>query len=332
MYLAPLNYDRFFKKVFSELRIAKQFLEDFLGVEIEEITEFPVQHKLTDAATQVEFDYRCKIEGHYVIIDMQQWYKPDVVKRFYIYHSLNSALQLENLPYKSILGRDKKERKIRDYSTLEPVITLVWMAEDMLGFTEDYVSYLLTPDMVATFIKSDVLWKNPDIQFLLQERSKVLEVLGNQTKEMNFLQRNQLIYLFQKNIVKNQKITNYYRWFEFAEKTKNDHNTKDEFEGYEKDEIFVEMMRRINKENLPPEDWEYVTNETAMWERVLRYENGLLKKGEERGLEIGKQLADQKDIAFVLKLDARGESITEIASLTGLSEEKVAEILTNNKK
>ena len=54
MYLAPLNYDRFFKKVFSELRIAKQFLEDFLGVEIEEITEFPVQHKLTDAATQAE--------------------------------------------------------------------------------------------------------------------------------------------------------------------------------------------------------------------------------------------------------------------------------------
>ena len=92
-------------------------------------------------------------------------------------------MQLENLSYKSILGRDKKERKIRDYSTLEPVITLVWMAEDMLGFTEDYVSYLLTPDMVATFIKSDILWKNPDIQFILQERSKVLEVLNNQTDE-----------------------------------------------------------------------------------------------------------------------------------------------------
>lgn len=29
MYLTPLNYDRFFKKVFSELRIAKQFLEDY---------------------------------------------------------------------------------------------------------------------------------------------------------------------------------------------------------------------------------------------------------------------------------------------------------------
>ncbi len=37
MYLAPLNYDRFFKKVFSDIKIAKKFLEDFLGVDIEEI-------------------------------------------------------------------------------------------------------------------------------------------------------------------------------------------------------------------------------------------------------------------------------------------------------
>ena len=37
MYLAPLNYDRFFKKVFSEIAIAQQFLEDFLDVNIESI-------------------------------------------------------------------------------------------------------------------------------------------------------------------------------------------------------------------------------------------------------------------------------------------------------
>ena len=332
MYLAPLNYDRFFKKVFSELRIAKQFLEDFLGVEIEEIKEFPVQHKLTDAAMQVEFDYRCKIDGHYVIIDMQQWYKPDVVKRFYIYHAINSGLQLENLPYKSII-RDGKERKIRDYSTLEPVITLIWMAEDMLGFTEDYVNYLLTPQMVADFVKDNYLWKNPDIKDILEKRSKVMDVLDNNTKEMTFLQQNQLIYLFQKNIVKNHKISNYYRWFEFAEKTKNDNNTKGEFEGYEKDDIFAEMMRRLNKENLPPDEWTYVTNETETWERVKRYESGLLKKGEERGKQLGiEEEAERKDIIFVLKLHARGESIAEIASLTELSQEKVIEIITNYKK
>ncbi len=344
MYLAPLNYDRFFKKVFSELRIAKQFLEDFLGVKIQEITEFPVKHKITDAATQVEFDYRCKIDGNYVIIDMQQWYKPDIVKRFYIYHTLNSALQLENLPYKSIQVVDGKERKIRDYSTLEPVITLVWMAEDMLDFTEDYVAYMLSPQMVADFIKDDFLWKNPDIKVLLEKRGQVLSLLDNKTKEMDFLQKNQLIYLFQKNIVKNHKLSNYFRWFEFAEKTKNDQNTKDEFALYEKDEIFGEMMHRLNKENLPPEDWTYVTSEAEMWERVLRYEKGVLERGLAQGIHQGlrqgiaegkaKGKAEgkaEKDIEFVLRLDSKGKDITEIADLTELSETQVREILEHHK-
>ena len=35
MYLAPLNYDRYFKKVFSDLKIAKYFLQDFFDIEIE---------------------------------------------------------------------------------------------------------------------------------------------------------------------------------------------------------------------------------------------------------------------------------------------------------
>jgi len=30
MYLAPLNYDRFFRKIFKDDAIAKAFLEDFL--------------------------------------------------------------------------------------------------------------------------------------------------------------------------------------------------------------------------------------------------------------------------------------------------------------
>jgi len=37
MYLAPLNYDRYFKKVFSDTTIAKRFLEDFFDKEIQSI-------------------------------------------------------------------------------------------------------------------------------------------------------------------------------------------------------------------------------------------------------------------------------------------------------
>ncbi len=102
MYLAPLNYDRFFKKVFSDLTIAKAFLQDFLDVEIEEITQLKDKNRVTDDAAVVEFDFRCKINGSYVIIDMQQWYKKDIVKRFYVYHTLNTVLQLEDIPTKSV--------------------------------------------------------------------------------------------------------------------------------------------------------------------------------------------------------------------------------------
>ena len=37
MYLAPLDYDRYFKKVFSDPAIAKAFLQGFLGVTMFEV-------------------------------------------------------------------------------------------------------------------------------------------------------------------------------------------------------------------------------------------------------------------------------------------------------
>ncbi len=53
---------------------------------------------------------------------MQQWYKMDVVKRFHLYHSLNSSLQLETLSVKQ-LGLNKNNKKIKetkDYHAIEP--------------------------------------------------------------------------------------------------------------------------------------------------------------------------------------------------------------------
>ena len=67
MFLAPLNYDRFFKKIFSDKQIAKRFLEDFLEIKIQEIEVLPVDHKLTNEASLLRFDYRCKVNGQYII-------------------------------------------------------------------------------------------------------------------------------------------------------------------------------------------------------------------------------------------------------------------------
>jgi hypothetical protein len=179
MFVAPLNYDRFFKKVFSDLKIAKAFLEDFLDVNIESITQLKRKHSITDDAAIVEFDYRCKIEGSYVIIDMQQWYKKDIVKRFYVYHTLNTVLQLEGMPSKTFElslnpdGTKSKEIRLKDYRVLEPVITLIWMVDDSLGFTKDYVTQVLTPETLVEFIRSSELCFNKDVIALLEKREEI---------------------------------------------------------------------------------------------------------------------------------------------------------------
>ncbi|MCP4353424.1 MAG: hypothetical protein GY795_48870, partial [Desulfobacterales bacterium] len=89
---------------------------------------------ITDDAAFVEFDFRCRIRDTHVIIDMQQWYKPDVTQRFYLYHALNTGLQLESLPKEKIVvdRLSKKIKKISDYRMLEPVITLIWVCRRRL--------------------------------------------------------------------------------------------------------------------------------------------------------------------------------------------------------
>ena len=336
MYLAPLNYDRFFKKVFSEKRIAQQFLEDFLETEIEEIELLKEKHRVTDDASIVEFDFRCKINGSYIIIDMQQWYKIDVIKRFYLYHSLNASLQLETLPEKRLtLDRSRKEIiKTKDYRYVEPVLTLIWMVDDNLGFDDNYISYVLSPEISQQFIENKQLWANPELTEIIKEQQKVLAILKNNEKDMHFLRKNKLMFIFQKNIVKNEKLKKYVRWFEFAQKTKNENNKKSDFEEYQQDEIFSEIIRRIVKTNFNQEENEYLREQTEFWdnysdltERLYCY--GLKdgkKEGMEKGMEIGMEKgmeAEKIQIAMAL-LDIL--EIETIANKTGLSIGTVKEL------
>jgi len=320
MYLAPLNYDRYFKKVFSDLKIAKRFLEDFFDVTIETIELLTIQHKITDDAVAVEFDFRCKIEGQFVIIDMQQWYKPDIVHRFYTYHCINTVLQLENLPLKSIATNSEKIKKVKDYSEILPVITLVWMVDDTFGFKEDYISYTMTPEIVLDLIKNNRLWKNKDITELLEQREIALLQLSNKAKKLEFLQKNRLIYAFQKNIVANSKKANskyhkYLNWFELAEITKNKLNEKSDFLKYTEDEIFVELIRRISKEALTSEDFSYIDNYEEFTKEVKRWEKPIFEEGMEKGIQKVAKLMKEK-----------GKSIDEIIEFTGLSESQIEQL------
>jgi len=50
MYVAPLNYDRFFKKVFSDIVVAQAFLQDVLDTPVEIIEKLERQNRVSDRA------------------------------------------------------------------------------------------------------------------------------------------------------------------------------------------------------------------------------------------------------------------------------------------
>ncbi|MBI4645512.1 MAG: hypothetical protein HY738_02685 [Bacteroidia bacterium] len=323
MYLAPLNYDRYFKKVFRDTSIAKRFLEDFFDVTIQEIEALPTHHKITDSATAVEFDFRCKIKGSFIIIDMQQWYKTDIVKRFYMYHSMNTVLQLEKIPDKTIDLDKKRKRDIKDYDKLVPVITLIWMVDDTLGFTDDFVSYTVAPEVTIEFIRNKNLWRSENILEILKEREKCLKILDNKTKKLNYLQQNRLIYTFQKNIVKNKKYSKYLPWFQLAEKTLDKLNRKTWFDAYLKDDIFAEIIRRISKDNLKEKDYTYIQDYNLFWEQVKRFEEALIDEGREEGQRIQEEKQHQEKIEIASKCKMKGMTFSVITDLTGLSKEEI---------
>jgi hypothetical protein len=321
MFLAPLNYDKYFNKVFSNERIAKRFLEDFLETEVNELEMLKGKLRVTDNASLVEFDFRCKIDNSFVILDMQQWYKRDISQRFYLYHALNTGLQLEKLPSKRVLYdySYEKNKKVEDYRALLPVLTLVWMADDSLDLKDDYVAYSMSPEIVVKFVKNKKLWHKPEIVELLKERARLLEVLDNQTKELQFLAKNRLIFMLQKNTVKNKNNAKYVKWFEFAEKTKNTDNKKEDFQEYLDDEIFCEMMKRLSKDTLTDDDFSYIQNEKTFWEEVERFEQGIYEvawnEGEKnKALEIAKRLKE------------KGFDDDLIAAISGLSTDEITRL------
>ena len=253
-------------------------MEDFFDVEIAELELLPTKHKITDDATAVEFDFRCKIGDNFVIIDMQQWFKTDIVKRFYMYHSMNTVLLLEKMPDKSIDLEENRKREIKDYDKLIPVITLIWLADDDLNFKDDFVSYIMTGEIVNDFIK-------------------------------------------------NKKYSKYLKWFELAEKTRNRLNEKGWFDEYLKDEIFVEIIKRINTESFEQVEWEYINDYEEFREKGKRFEQVIFEEGKELGIEQGIEIGIyRKTIDTATKGIELGLSNEVVSSMTGLTDSEINEL------
>jgi hypothetical protein len=255
MYLIPLNLDEPFKKIFGDPLIAKAFLQDMLGVKITSIEKLENDHKVTNAAALVRFDYRCKINGKYVIIEMQQGYKQDVVKRFLLYHCLSTALQLETIKETIVKDAKGREHRTRNYGELEPVITIVWMAQDNFDLIVDYIEYNLYPKGFADFIRDEAAWKAAKSE-LEAQRTQLLEYPKKDRRELSFLEQNRLIFVFQANIVKRKpkSATRYAKWFEFAEKTRNPNNVASDFEEFSNHSIFAQMIHRLAVNHVDNQD------------------------------------------------------------------------------
>jgi hypothetical protein len=324
MFVVSLNLDVFFKKVFSNKRIAKAFLQDFFGVKITEIKLLKSDYKVTDDATVVRFDYRCKIKGKYVVIEMQQKYKTDVNKRFYLYHCLGTALQLETLAPKVVTKLDGKTYTEKDYGGIEPVITLVWMVDDNLNFTEDFVAFTTLPEAAKDFISNDNLWHQP-LEVILKERENTLKVLNNKTKELDFFSENRLIYAFQRNIVSNNRISAYSKWFNLAHKSRNANNTEDDFSQFNNDDIMAEVIKRLEKDKLTTEEYRFVSD-LPLYEAY--YGNMKQELEEEKRARREEQKArqeeHQKQLDSIEHLLRNGYTVESIANLLARNIEEIA--------
>ncbi|MEN9612474.1 MAG: hypothetical protein RLZZ628_3288 [Bacteroidota bacterium] len=279
MYLVPLNLDEPFKKVFECEDIAKAFIQDMLNVEITFIKKLDTDRKITNAAALIRFDYRCKINNQYVIVEMQQGYKQDVIKRFYLYHCLDTALQLETIKETIVKDAKGREHRTRNYSELEPVITIIWMAQDNFDLESDYIEYNIYPKAFADFVRDNTLWESPK-SVLEARRADLFRHPKVDRRELSFLEKNRLIFVFQPNVVKNKQFAPYVKWFEFAEKTRNPNNKASDFDEYSNHLIFAQMMNRLSVGHADNQDLIKEMGEEAY--RAAKKLGEAVQKAEER--------------------------------------------------
>lgn len=313
MFVASLNLDLFFKKVFSNKRIAKKFLESLLGISITEIKLLSVDNKLTDDAVLVKFDFRCKIHGKYVVIEMQQKYKVDVVKRFYLYHTLGTALQLETLKPITVTKPNGETYTEKNYSGIEPVITIIWMVDDKLGFDDDYVVFTTLPEAAKDFIDDDNLWEQP-LEKILEARKKTLNILHNKTKGLDFFSQNRIIYVLQKNIVKNNQVgLPYFKYFDFASISQRRDNKEEDFFKYKDDKDMAEVINRLRKDKLTSEEFKYVSD-------LYNYEIFLARKDQDHKKNMARQKKRLEKIALDNQLEMMKKA--ELEKMVAIEQEK----------
>ena len=108
----------------------------------------------------------------------------------------------------------------------------------------------------------------------------------------------------------------YSRWFEFAERCLNKNNQSADFEKYRKDEVFLEMMRRLQADKATPDDFQII----ELYEQIANTEVELQE--EKKRAEQEKKRAEQekqKRLIAAKTMKDDGMPIALIARYLGLT-------------
>jgi predicted transposase/invertase (TIGR01784 family) len=91
----------------------------------------------------------------------------------------------------------------------------------------------------------------------------------------------------------------------------------------EGDGIFCEMIRRLCKDALTKDDFDYIEDEKTAWEEAARWEQGFYESGRKEGIKEG-----EKDKAIEMAKNSlkEGLSIESISKLTGLPKEEIEKL------
>jgi hypothetical protein len=127
--------------------------------------------------------------------------------------------------------------------------------------------------------------------------------------------------LLQPNVVKSKIIKSYTKWCVFGKKSKNPKNVKSDFEEFKNDKVMTEVIRRLEKDELEPFEFDYALH-YALHEHSWKQDR---KELEQEMAKAREQAAKERQIMLsnaVHGFLALGKDIPYIAGILGISVEE----------
>jgi len=142
-------------------------------------------------------------------------------------------------------------------------------------------------------------------------------------------------------IMTNKKMKSYVKWFEFAQKTRDENNQKSDFETYTKDAIFSEMIRKLSHKSLDAEDLSFIEyyrlleGQRDVWESQYKAEGeqiayqkikAQIEQAENKAQQAENKAQQVKDKTILALIQNSNLSDIAIAKIVDVSIEKVKQV------